>query len=95
MATATTPSAATSGNLYVGGKGNDVLNGTVYRDTYFFELGDGHDVINEVGGEDVLRFGPGISAQDVEARKVGSDIVFVHSNGTDSITLKNAFSGNN
>ncbi len=84
-------------NLYVGGKGNDVLNGTVYRDTYFFELGDGHDVINEVGGEDVLRFGPGISAQDVEARKVGSDIVFVHSNGTgnDSITLKNAFSGNN
>ncbi|MDV3441624.1 calcium-binding protein [Pseudomonas otitidis] len=81
-------------NLYVGGKGNDVLNGTNKHDTYFFELGDGHDVINELGGEDVLRFGPGIKVQDVEARKVGTDIVFVHSNGTDSITLKNAFSGN-
>ncbi|WP_164707527.1 calcium-binding protein, partial [Metapseudomonas otitidis] len=39
-----------------------------------------------------LRFGQGISAKDIEVRKVGLDIVFVHSNGTDSITLKDAFS---
>ncbi|WP_165679433.1 calcium-binding protein, partial [Metapseudomonas otitidis] len=79
-------------NLYVGGKGNDTLLGTFNNDTYLFELGDGQDTIIELSGNDTLRFGQGISTKDIEVRKVGLDIVFVHSNGTDSITLKDAFS---
>ncbi|WP_164707528.1 hypothetical protein, partial [Metapseudomonas otitidis] len=79
-------------NLYVGGKGNDTLLGTFNNDTYLFELGDGQDTIIELSGNDTLCFGQGIGAKDIEVRKVGLDIVFVHSNGTDSITLKDAFS---
>ena len=54
-------------HLY-GGTGDDVLTGGSGDDTYYFELGDGVDQVYESNGDinDVLRFGQGISSEDVE-----------------------------
>jgi hypothetical protein len=76
-------------NLYVGGKGNDVLNGTNKRDTYFFELGDGHDVINELGGEDVLRFGADINSTDLWLQRTGNNLELSVLGSDDKVTISN------
>ena len=48
-----------------GGLGNDTLIGGTGGDDYYFDLGDGHDVIshvgiNDIGGNNVLHLGEGI-----------------------------------
>ncbi len=52
-----------------GGTGDDVLVGGAGSDTYVYNLGDGNDLITDLGGDpgevDTLSFGPGISAADV------------------------------
>jgi Ca2+-binding RTX toxin-like protein len=84
-------------NVLAGGAGDDVLFGGSYADTYLFNLGDGKDTLVETATygsiTDVLRFGEGISAGDLEVRKVGVDLLLVHSNGRDQVTLKNWFNG--
>ncbi len=40
---------------------------------------------------ETLRFGAGIAASDITTRRVGSDLVFMHTNGTDRVTVKNWF----
>lgn len=51
-----------SGDDYItGGKGNDILSGGAGGDTYYFNLGDGVDTINETNvGTNVISFGAGI-----------------------------------
>ncbi|WP_370874330.1 hypothetical protein [Brevundimonas nasdae] len=51
-----------SGDDYItGGKGNDILSGGAGGDTYYFNLGDGVDIINETNvGTNVISFGAGI-----------------------------------
>jgi Ca2+-binding RTX toxin-like protein len=52
-----------------GGTGNDTLNGGLGADTYVFNIGDGQDVIHDtsnVGGDNRLLFGPGITISDLE-----------------------------
>src|SRR5207244_9983987 len=44
----------------IGGRGNDYLAGDLGDDTYLFNVGDGADQIFDYGGNDTLRFGPGI-----------------------------------
>ena len=65
------------GNDYiVGGEGNDILEGGKGDDTYYFNLGDGQDTIEDVsfnfwkwntpqGGEDKIVFGEGIEKADI------------------------------
>lgn len=84
-----------AGNTYEGGTGNDTLRGTVYRDVYIFNLGDGQDTIQEVEGSgqpagqtDVLRLGPGLDPADFTVSRSGADLVLSHANGTDRITVK-------
>jgi Ca2+-binding RTX toxin-like protein len=84
------------GNTYEGGTGNDTLRGTSMADLYLFNLGDGADTLYEVevGGQpaaqvDVLRFGPGIGPSDIAVSRSGIDLILAHSNGTDSVTVKN------
>ncbi|MEQ9728802.1 calcium-binding protein, partial [Pseudomonas sp. WHRI 8822A] len=83
------------GNVLEGGKGNDTLYGSYNADTYVFNLGDGHDTIIETSSyssvTDVLSFGAGISASDIQVHKQGVDLVFVHANGTDKVQVKNWF----
>lgn len=52
----------TEGDDYItGGKGNDTLSGGGGGDTYYFNVGDGQDVINETNvGTNVVSFGAGI-----------------------------------
>ncbi|WP_306823160.1 calcium-binding protein, partial [Pseudomonas sp. UMAB-40] len=84
-----------TGNTLAGGTGNDTLSGGYYADTYLFNLGDGQDTITEndpgYGSTDTLRFGAGILASDINTRRVDSDLVFMHSNGTDQVTVKGWF----
>lgn len=41
-----------NGDIFIGGKDNDVIYGTRYGDTYIYEFGDGNDVIHEIGDLD-------------------------------------------
>ncbi|WP_439588563.1 calcium-binding protein, partial [Hydrogenophaga sp.] len=43
-----------------GGWGNDILNGGAGNDRYEFSLGDGVDILNDLEGEETVRFGAGI-----------------------------------
>ena len=83
-------------NVFEGGKGNDTLHGSYNSDTYVFNLGDGQDTIVETGANsdavDILRFGTGIVAGDIQVQKRGTDLVFVHANGLDQVLVKNWFS---
>jgi Ca2+-binding RTX toxin-like protein len=87
------------GNTYRGGPGNDLLRGTRRYDQYLFDLGDGHDVIDDPiytppnsggyydNGGGVLRFGAGITPDSVAVTRVGSDLKIIVS-GSDSVTVK-------
>ncbi|WP_306823161.1 calcium-binding protein, partial [Pseudomonas sp. UMAB-40] len=87
--------SGSAGNTMVGGTGNDTLTGGYGADTYLFDLGDGQDTITDndptTAGKDTLRFGAGILASDIHARRVDSDLVFMHSNGTDQVMVKSWF----
>ena len=84
-------------NTLAGGTGNDTLTGGYFSDTYLFNLGDGEDAISEYdpgyGAIDTLRFGSGIQASDILMRRTGSDLTFLHRNGTDQMTVKGLFDG--
>jgi Ca2+-binding RTX toxin-like protein len=56
-------------------------------DTYRFGLGDGRDELYSFSGvDDLIEFKAGVEADDLRARRVGSDLVV--SVGDDSLTLK-------
>jgi Ca2+-binding RTX toxin-like protein len=84
------------GNTYTGGKGNDTLNGTAGADTYYFNQGEGQDVISERIGTDAtdrLVFGEGITAADVTVSRNGTDLVLQLASGTDRVSIANWFGG--
>ena len=85
-------------DLLVGGKGNDELSGSRGDDIYIFNKGDGSDVISECGGIDTIKFGEGITPDDVDVKRVyksGSDCGYaleLSLKGTsDKIAVKNYF----
>ncbi len=57
-------------NLLAGGRGDDRLEGGEGDDTYAYELGDGIDAIVETAGTDTVRFGAGLSLDNVALRVV-------------------------
>ncbi len=77
-----------------GGVGNDTIEGGLGGDTYQFNIGDGHDIIGEVGLKDDidrLVFGAGILAADIAVSRSAAnadDWVLSLLGGTDSVTLK-------
>jgi Ca2+-binding RTX toxin-like protein len=87
------------GNDYTGGAGNDLLRGTAWSDTYHFNLGDGHDLLQEYdltsnGAQtDVLRFGAGITPGSVSVSRTGNSL-FLTCNGADSIEIANWYTTN-
>jgi Ca2+-binding RTX toxin-like protein len=60
-----------------GNAGNDLLDGGVGNDTYYFNLGDGRDVINDwaPGENNRVVFGAGIGIENLRVVQYGSDIV--------------------
>ena len=83
-------------DILVGGAGDDVLEGSYGSDTYVYNKGDGHDVINNyaysgVQDKDVLKFGEGISSEDLEVIRRGNDVTFSLKDGTGSVRVQNHF----
>ena len=89
-----------------GGAGNDTLvaSDTFFEnsgDTYLYHLGDGADTLIEYGtpdnypsSADVVRFGPGILAAEVNRTRQGDDLVLFFSasvNGGDQLTVQGWF----
>ncbi|WP_415896380.1 calcium-binding protein [Neptuniibacter sp. QD57_21] len=86
-----------SGNDRItGGVGNDNLQGGADSDTYYFNRGDGQDVIKDTStsGTDKIIFGEGILREHVTITRSGYDIVLTLTDpaglATDSLTLNNA-----
>ena len=84
-------------DFFVGGKGNDVLTGRDGNDTYVFNLGDGQDTIWDYSGVDKIKFGAGISLENLKvSHSGGSHLVLslVSSQGIatgEQLTLGNAY----
>ena len=58
-------------DTFIGGQGNDTIIDATGNDTYIFNLGDGQDTINDLGGKnDKIVFGEGIIQSDVEFYRV-------------------------
>ena len=85
-------------SVLIGGAGNDTLVGGAGAEIYQFGLGDGADVIAAHGVDvsvtlqDRIVFGVGISVDDIRVERQGDDIVLIHANGSDSITIQAGFS---
>ncbi|WP_331774714.1 calcium-binding protein [Sulfurospirillum sp. 1612] len=96
-----------------GGRGDDLLQGGLGDDTYIFNRGDGADTIddsytygynhqlNQNAGNDTLKFGNGISADDLVVRADGADMIIgIKEDGvdfadlSDTITLRNYVDSN-
>ena len=83
-------------DILYGGTGDDRLEGGMGNDTYYFDLGDGNDVINDYesssteGRDDKIIFGEGIRPEDVQMERIGDDLVIRYSDN-DSITVHNAY----
>lgn len=86
-----TLNGAGGNDVLVGGRGNDTLLGSTGTNTYLFSEGDGVDLI--YGSTlDTLKFAAGISSTDVTVERIGSDLVFRHTNGTDGVTVAGWYS---
>ena len=91
------------GNEYIGGMGNDTLNGSQAADSYYFNTGDGMDTINEVGGisgeayTDTIKLGAGIAESDVTLTRENNstDLLINFSNGMDQIRIKDWYGSDN
>ncbi len=62
-------------DLITGGAGNDVLAGGIGQDTYFFNVGDGIDLIDDVVGPqegNTVRFGAGVDGQSLRLQYGGT-----------------------
>ncbi|MDD7421746.1 MAG: calcium-binding protein, partial [Campylobacter hominis] len=73
----------------IGGIGNDSLQGGDGNDTYIYNLGDGADTITDYYGTDTIKFGEGISKDDLIIRKTdsGSLRICFKNSSTDNILL--------
>ncbi|MCZ6167988.1 calcium-binding protein, partial [Campylobacter ureolyticus] len=79
-----------------GGTGNDKLYGGYGNDTYIYNLGDGDDTIEDVGGSETIKFGEGISKDDLIVQKVNnSSLKISFKNSSGSLMLNYAISNNN
>ncbi|WP_037296452.1 calcium-binding protein, partial [Ruminococcus flavefaciens] len=81
-------------DVIIGGKGDDLLRGGNGNDSYVFNLGDGHDTIDEERSgtaADSVIFGEGITADDVVVTRDGNDMVLLVGKDGDSIRIKSQF----
>lgn len=79
-----------------GGAGNDVLIGGSGADTYVFNRGDGSDLIREFAVEgdqqDFVRFGQGISHEELWFRRVAESLEISVLGSTDSLLFEGWYS---
>ena len=63
----------------------------LFGDTYLFQIGDGKDVINDLGymGTDFIIFGEGINANTLWFWKSGTDLEVARIGTTEGVSIKN------
>jgi len=86
-------SAGAGDDTLTGGLGNDRLMGGSGNDRYLFNIGDGHDTIEDStqsGDINVIRFGSGISQSDLTITQDNSVLTIQVGVGSDVISLVNA-----
>ncbi|MEZ5697138.1 MAG: calcium-binding protein, partial [Sphingomonadaceae bacterium] len=77
--------------------GNDLLIGSSDGDTYLFDIGYGHDVIDDTIDDgrwragDTVRFGADVVSGDVRFTKEGDDLLITFVGFTDSLRVLNQF----
>jgi len=79
-------------NTLEGGLGNDVLLGGIDTDGYFFSMGDGTDIIDDLGGDDYIEFSTDIDPLSVSFAREGSNLILSYS-ATDKISIENWYVG--
>lgn len=89
-----TINAGDDDDVITGGKGNDILNGGYGRDTYIYNLGDGVDTINETRGNDKIKFGAGITLNDLKFTQEGNDLRIIIKNDVNQNILIKSFYNN-
>ncbi len=80
------------GDRLTGGTGNDVLNGGAGSDNYYFNLGDGVDIINDVyaaNDTNDIHFGTGITSDSLGFGLDGNSLVIRVGSGGDTIYVSN------
>ena len=82
-----------SGNDVIsGGKGDDTIDGGNGADTYIWNLGDGLDTIAQVSNEDIIKFGLGITFDNLSFRNDNGDLrIYVNGDDTQGVICKNFF----
>jgi trimeric autotransporter adhesin len=83
-----------------GGLDSDVLNGGAGNDFYYYQAGDGHDVIRDwagagSGGHDTLQLGAGLQSWDVTVGRSADGLGYVlyFGGGEGSVTLDGGAAG--
>jgi VCBS repeat-containing protein len=74
-----------------GGKGDDLLMGGAGDDRYTFRPGEGTDTFRDTEGQDALHVGGNLSEFDLEADRVGNDMVVRVLGSADSFVLADWF----
>ena len=78
-------------NHIFGEAGNDNISSKYTNDWYYFYPQDGNDVIEDIGGSDVLIFPEGIRWDDFIFERANNDLLIKFKNLSDSIQIKNWF----
>ena len=97
-----TVDAGLGDDTITGSTGDDYLKGGLGNDTYIFNIGDGKDTVTDIGGTDTLRFGDGVTSDDIVFKQDGYNLIAtIKEDGknfnefSDKITLENWFNGDN
>jgi len=82
-------------DILAGGTGDDFLDGGRGNNTYLFNLGDGNDTIvaadNTVGKHSMVRFGEGITPDNLVAERLGMNLRLSIPGTQDSLQIQNFF----
>ena len=85
-----------------GGLGSDILEAGLGNDNYIFNKGDGKDYITDIGGTDTLKFGEGITNDDLIIKRDNDNLIIAinepnvaYENLADIITIKDWFKATN
>jgi hypothetical protein len=92
-----TITGSTGNENFFAGKGNDTISGGKGNDTYYFNLGDGKDVITDsnqgYSDSDKIVFGEGINSDDLIFSRDGYNLKIAIAGTDDSITVNTHFYG--
>jgi Ca2+-binding RTX toxin-like protein len=85
-------------DIFDGGNGTDYFSGGKGNDTYIINPGSGIKIIedndNTAGNIDTIRFGTGISPEDIMFSHTGSDLEIIIKGSEDKVIIKNYFDAN-